>query len=355
MTPRERWLALFEGRKPDRLLCDYWGTPEVTARLLAELGCHSERALWERLGIDRLVRVAPVHPRAVEKTSYIQSMFSLWGIGTREVPYAGGAGVYIECVSHPLAEARTIADIERYRWPETSEWDFSRLRADCLEWRDYPILLLSYEPFLLYCRLRGMERALQDLVEEPELAHAILDHIHQAHQGVLRRALQEAAGLIDFLWVGEDLGTQRSLLMSPPLFRQFLKPRLKAMMDLAHSFGVRVFHHDDGAIRPLIPELIEMGIDVLNPIQWRARGMDRAVLAAEFGARVVFHGGVDNQHTLPFGTVDDIRSEVADNIRIFAGTRGYIAAPCHNLQPNTPTENILALYGAVREFGCQKV
>jgi uroporphyrinogen decarboxylase len=114
---------------------------------------------------------------------------------------------------------------------------------------------------------------------------------------------------------------------------------------------VKVIHHDDGAIRPLLPELIEIGIDVLNPVQWRCRGMEREGLARDFGRSLVFHGAVDNQQTLPFGTPEDVRREVADNIRIFKDCRGYIVAPCHNIQPNTPTANILALYDAVCEFG----
>jgi uroporphyrinogen decarboxylase len=110
-------------------------------------------------------------------------------------------------------------------------------------------------------------------------------------------------------------------------------------------------HHDDGAIRPLIPELIEIGIDVLNPVQWRCKGMDREGLVRDFGKSLIFHGAVDNQHTLPFGTPEDVRAEVRENLRIFREAKGYIVAPCHNLQPNTPTANILALYEAVDEFG----
>jgi uroporphyrinogen decarboxylase len=137
--------------------------------------------------------------------------------------------------------------------------------------------------------------------------------------------------------------------MSPATFRRFLKPGMQRMIDLAHSFGVKVIHHDDGAIRPLLAELIDMGIDVLNPIQWRSAGMGREELARDFGKRVVFHGGVDNQQTLPFGTPADVKREVAENIRIFRGGKGYIVAPCHNIQPITPTENILAMYEAVHE------
>jgi uroporphyrinogen decarboxylase len=139
--------------------------------------------------------------------------------------------------------------------------------------------------------------------------------------------------------------------MSPALFRRFLRPTLRSFIDLAHRYGVRVFHHDDGSIRPLIPDLLDIGIDVLNPIQWRCRGMDRAALARDFGSRVVFHGGVDNQQTLPFGSPDDVRREVEANISLFSACKGYIVAPCHNIQANTPTGNIVALYETVRKLG----
>lgn len=123
------------------------------------------------------------------------------------------------------------------------------------------------------------------------------------------------------------------------------------MVELVHSLGTRAFHHDDGSIRALLPDLIEIGIDVLNPVQWRCRGMDRKALARDFGHAVAFHGAVDNQRTLPFGSSGDVRREVAANIEILAGARGYIVAPCHNIQANTPTANILALYEAVQKFG----
>jgi len=196
-----------------------------------------------------------------------------------------------------------------------------------------------------------MEQALEDLIVNPEIADAALERIFEIHAAIIRGALAAAGDLITLVYVAEDLGTQESLLMSPASFRRFLKPRMKKMIELVHSFGAKVIHHDDGAIRPLLPELIEIGIDVLNPVQWRCHGMEREGLARDFGRSLVFHGAVDNQQTLPFGTPDDVRREVADNIRIFRECKGYVVAPCHNMQPNTPTANILALYEAVHEFG----
>lgn len=352
MTPRERWLALLADKRPDRVPCDYAATTEVTNRLLTELRCGSERELWEHLGVDKCIHLGPKHPLAKEDTWHTQSLYSIWDIGTVNVSYGDGLGVYEEAVSHPLAKAESVADIERFHWPDPDAWDVSRMRAECEAWSDYPVLGGCYEPFYLYCRMRGMEQALEDLILSPAIAEAALERIYYIHAAIIRRTLEQAGDLIDLIYVAEDLGTQNSLLMSPRAFRHFLKPWMRRMIDLAHSFDVKVIHHDDGAIRPFLPELIEIGIDILNPVQWRCQGMEREALARDFGAFVVFHGAMDNQRTLPFGTAEDVRREVAENIRILAQGKGYIVAPCHNIQPNTPTENILALYDAVREFGC---
>lgn len=354
LTPRQRWLAVLNGEVPDRVPCDYAATSEVTARLLKDLACASERELWKCLEVDKLILLGAKHPGAKEDTWHMQSLWSIWHIEVANVPIGEGLGNYEETVTNPLAQAESVQDIERFDWPDPSGWHVDGLRAECNEWPGYPILGGCYEPFYLYCRLRGMEQALTDLAANPAMVEAAMERIYLIHEDVIRRSLQAAQGLVDFIYVAEDLGTQNALLMSMASFRRFIKPWLRKMIDLAHSFGAKVMHHDDGAIRPLLPELIEIGIDVLNPVQWRCAGMDREGLARDFGRPIVFHGAVDNQQTLPFGTPADVKQEVADNIRIFGKGKGYIVAPCHNLQPNTSTANIVALYEAVREYGRPK-
>jgi len=348
MKPRDRWLALLNGKRPDRVPCDYWATKETTERLLQDLGCPNERELWGLLGVDKCIHLAARNPNATETDWHTPSLFSLWGIQTETADY--GQGVYHEVTHPPLAWVEAPGDLKCCSWPNPDDWDTSGLVIQIRQWEDYPIMGAAFEPFYLYCRLRGMELALEDLALRPELVDALLEIIYEVHAAVARRSLEAAGGAIDFVYVAEDLGTQESLLMSPAAFRRFLKPWLARMMDLAHRYGAYVFHHDDGAIRPLIPELIEIGIDILNPLQWRCPSMGREDLARDFGRRLVFLGGIDNQHTLPFGTPDEVRREVRDNIELFKGTRGYIVAPCHNIQANTPTENIVALYKAVAEF-----
>jgi uroporphyrinogen decarboxylase len=344
-------MSWWTGGHSDRVPCDYWGTAEVTARLKRDLRCATERELWERLGVDKCIYLAPRHRRASEDTWHMPSLFSVWGVKTAQVPYMDGLGEYEEAVGFPLADATTAADIDRYPWPSPDDWDFSDYRARCLEWTGHPIVGVSYEPFYLYCKLRGMEQALEDLLSHPDLVNDIMERMFHLFAALVRRTLEAADGLVDFVYVAEDLGTQETLLMSPRAFRRSIKPWLARMIHVAHSSGAKVFHHDDGAIRPLIPDLLEIGIDVLNPIQWRCRGMEREGLARDFGCSVVFHGGIDNQQTLPFASPAEVRCQVAENIRLFHHGKGHIVAPCHNIQANTPTENVVAMYDAVQEFG----
>ena len=316
---------------------------------MQDLGCSTERSLWETLGVDKCVQLAPIYKPTGEDSWHVDSQWGAWRVATRRVAYGDGIGEYEETVSHPLAAAGSTADVERFDWPRPEDWEVGHLAAQCEEWADYPKIAGCYEPFYLYCHLRGMEQALEDLVLNPAIAGAALERIYVIHEALIRRILDAVGSRLDFVYVAEDLGTQESLLMSPAAFRRFLKPGMTKMADLVHSYGVKVFHHDDGACRPMIPDLIEAGIDVLNPIQWRCRGMDREGLARDFGRHLVFHGAVDNQLTLPFGTPDDVRREVRENLRIFSRCRGYVVASCHNIQPNTPTANVVAMYEASRK------
>ena len=194
MTPRERWLALLDGKPVDRVPCDFWGTAEVTRRLLCELHCATERALWERLGIDKCIHLAPVHPAAREHTWHVPSLFSLWHVETRLVRYGGGIGEYEEDAGNPLAGAASVADVERFDWPDPDAFDTAPLRAQIAEWEGYPIVGAASEPFYLYCRLRGMERALEDLVSEPGIAEAILARIFDFDYRLIRRVLRDLDG-----------------------------------------------------------------------------------------------------------------------------------------------------------------
>jgi uroporphyrinogen decarboxylase len=345
MTPRERWLAVLRRQKPDRVPMDYWGTPETSAILRKHLGCRTTRQSLEKLHVDFVVKAIPEYrgPR-------LRRLTDEFGCRYQKIDY--GTGIYTECVHHPLAAYHTAAEIERdYRWPNPDWWDYSGLGRWARGREMYPIRGGGSEPFLTYKYLRGQEQAFIDLVENPDIARYCLSKLFDFAYENAVRIYEQLPGLVLLSYVAEDMGGQTDLMISPVHIREFLLPGMGRMIDLAHQAGAFVFHHNDGNCRRIIPDMIEAGIDILNPLQWRIPGMAREELKAEFGARIIFHGAMDNQLTLPFGSVADVRREVRDNLAILGRNGGYILAPCHNIQPLTPVENIIAMYEAGYEFG----
>ncbi|NLF38068.1 uroporphyrinogen-III decarboxylase-like protein, partial [bacterium] len=265
-----------------------------------------------------------------------------------------GTGVYRECVHHPLAAFESVAEIEReYTWPTPDWWAHDEIHTQIAGKEERPIRGGGSEPFLLYCQLRGQEQAFMDLVLNPDMVHYCLDKLFDLAYENTRRIYEAVPGKVMITYVAEDMGSQTDLMFSVKHIREFLIPRMKRVIDLAHQAGAFVFHHNDGSCRKIIPDMIAAGIDVLNPVQWRCAGMEREGLKKDFGDRLIFHGGVDNQQTLPFGAVDDVRQEVIDDLRILGAGGGYILAPCHNVQAVSPPENIVAMYETCYEHGWQ--
>jgi uroporphyrinogen decarboxylase len=347
MTPRQRWLALLDNQPVDRIPTDYQATPEVTSRLLADLGCADEDALWRRLAIDKRRLIEPRWRRAHHPQD---PQADMWGIRYRKADY--GAGTYDEPCFHPLEKAATVDDIHSLGWPDPDDFDYSEITRAVDECDGYwPIHSGCYEPFLLYGYMRGLQLAFEDLALRPELAEAILSRIFDFHYEHHRRIFEAGRGRIDLTWVAEDLGAQTGPLISLATYRRFLLPNQVKMAELARRHGVHVMYHTDGAARAFLPDLIDrVGIEILNPIQWRCAGMEREALVRDFGNRVIFHGSIDNQQTLAFGSVDDVVAEVRQSIEIYRSAR-WICAPCHNLQPISPTANIVAMYETIHELG----
>lgn len=345
MIPRERWRAVLERKQPDRVPMDYWTTDEARDKLLAYLGLGSEREMLERLHIDRPFTVTPryVGPPIPENKD-------VYGIGYRDIDY--GTGTYREAVHHPLAEYDTVKEIQDdYRWPSSDWYDYSDLPQQIEGWEEYPIRGGGSEPFLIYKNLRGQELAFMDLVLHPEMVHYCLDKLFElAYQNTLR-IYEAIPDEVMITYVAEDMGSQEGLLFSPEQIHEFLIPRMKRMMDLAHEAGAFVFFHSDGAVRKILPDMIEAGINVLNPIQWRCKGMERKGLKRDFGDDLIFHGAMDNQYTLAFGTVEEVRQEVLDNLRLLDDNGGYILAPCHNIQAVGPPENVVTMYETCYQHG----
>jgi uroporphyrinogen decarboxylase len=266
LTPKERWLAVLRREKPDRLPMDYWATPEATQKLVHALACSDQWEMFDRLHIDRVVTVGPRYAGPS-----IEPGYDVYGCRYQDVDY--GAGVYAECIYHPLAQYNSVEEIERnYTWPTADWFDYTVVPDQVQGKETYPIQGGGSEPFLIYKELRGMEQAYVDLALHPDLVHYCLDKLFDFCYENTRRIYEAIPGQVNISYVAEDLGSQEDLLISPAMVREFFLPRMKRMIDLVHQAGAYAFFHSDGAVRRIIPDMIGIGIDVLNRSSGGARG-----------------------------------------------------------------------------------
>lgn len=348
MTPRERMLAAFRREPTDRVPTDIWATPEVWQKLQDCFGTPAQ--VRSALHIDGMANVGATYTGPPPAAPPGESA-DFWGIRRRPVVYAGG--VYQEMSFNPLAAARSIDDLERYPWPRAEWFDYSQLRQAALQARQQQVVMCGYlAPFYYHNLLRGLEASLMDPLDDPAFTHHLMNRLGEFFLGYHRRMFEAAEGLIDVAQVTDDLGSQTGPLISLEIYREFYAPWHRRFIALCREFGITVFHHDDGSIRPFLPDLVEMGIQILNPLQWACADMELAGLKRDYGDRLCFHGGVDNQRILPFGTPAEVRAEVRHCIdELASDQRGYILAPCHNLQAVSPLENILAMYDEAWHYG----
>ncbi|MBD3317350.1 MAG: hypothetical protein GF344_16300 [Chitinivibrionales bacterium] len=249
--------------------------------------------------------------------------------------------------------------LQDYPWPDGgSERRIAGLRDRALEYRrsGYAVFLKSVCAGLLEMaiRLRGMENCLMDLLANPDDMALLLDHILKVKMDYWETALDELADVVDVIAEGDDFGTQHSQLISPDTFRNLIKPRQSELISLMRSKApeAKIFFHSCGNIRPLLPEFIEMGIDIINPVHISAEGMEPKQLKKDFGADITFWGGgIDTQETLPHGTPRDVRDEVRRNIESLAPGGGFVFNTIHNVQADVPPENITAMFETVLKYG----
>lgn len=350
MTPRERVHAALAHQEPDRVPFS-WGfgpTPEMTAVLQEYL---AQRGMdWARLR-ELTEDVLVVNPAYIGPE--LPPFVDIWGIRRRPQPY--GAGSYDEFAFHPLADASSPEDIESYPWPDPEAYDYAHLREQTLA--ADPRLLkarkLSHavcgNVLEIYCWMTGLEKALANLLLNPEVVHAALEKITRFFEYKLRRSLDQVADLVDILYFADDLGTQRGLLMSPRLYRDVVRPCHERLFRLGKALAPQaaVMLHSDGAVFDILPELMDAGLEVLEAVQVDAEGMAPERLKAAYGRRLCFYGGISVQSLLPHGSPEMVMRECRRLVEVLGRDGGYIAAPTHAIQVGTPPENVLAMLRAV--------
>jgi len=350
MTPRERVLAAFAFEEPDRVPAWFGAAPETRQLLIDHLGLEDDEALSVYLG-DDFRRVFATYAGPAESSPEA----NLAAGSTYRTPFGverHGYG-YGMPRSNPLAGA-TLKEIHAYAWPDPGWMSVSGIRAEIERWQgEYAILGGDWSPFWHDAiDLLDMEDLVIAMVEQPDLVDALLEHIVDYYVGVSQRIFDAAGDLIDISFIGNDFGSMNGPLMGEAMFRRFFLPHLKRLVDLGHDYGLKVMMHCCGGFVPLIPAMIEIGLDGLQALQPSARGMAPSELKAAFGDKIVLNGCIDTQFVLIQGTPDLVRSTTREVLDVMMPGGGYIASPSHDyVLPETPMENILTLYQTVREHG----
>jgi uroporphyrinogen decarboxylase len=375
LTSRERVVIALEHHEPDRVPVDLNPNYEPYANLKEYLGLEIDENLktsnmgeviphpkvLNALGVD-IISVKLGSPKNAKITPPQGDLvFDEWGVGYRRYSTMGGSN-YMEAVYHPLANA-TLEDLEKYPWPDPSlpgRGEGAEITAKRL-YEDTDLALLGRfgGPILeVAIYMLGFENWLVCTASRPDFAEALLSRITSYVMELDRIGLQAAGRYIQIFKVsGDDLGMQTGLLYSPRIFHKVLMPHLSRRWNAARvaldeiNPSAKIMYHSCGSIYPLIPDMIENGIQVLDPVQPTAANMNSAKLKAEFGDRLSFHGGIDEQKVLPFGSPDDVRNEVRERIHDFAPGGGYILTSSHYVQADTPPKNIVAMCQATHELG----
>jgi len=339
MTSRERVQAALRHEQPDRVPRDFWAEPPTWNRLLAHVGLKRRVQLLDRLGVDvRHLEVAPVPER--ELSGGILQNF--WG--ERFVQQPTPWGPIRHDVKGALAEARSFSDLEAFDWPTPDCIDRSGLPEQCRQWAQHALVYGFADVWQRPALVRGWEEFFVDLIERPDWVHYLCRKFTDFYLEDYTRAAEITQGRIDLYLLISDLGSQSGPLISKTMFRRFAAPYLQEMIDCIHRIGGRVLFHSCGSIAPLIPELIDLGVDVLDPIQPISPAMQPETLKASFGDKLCFHGGIDMQNLLPYRTPAEVQTEVRRFCEVLGVGGGYILAPAHLFQPDVPPENVLAVY-----------
>ncbi len=364
MTSRERVLCALNHEEPDRVPI-FFGTSGATTlntaaydRLKAHLGLQTEtRTFWRalqyalldepvmsRFQSDGRPLIPGPAPSTLSRDIAPDRFVDGWGITWQRQP----GNQYFDIAVHPLREA-SLEDLERYPWPDlanASRFAGLKEKARSIQAAGQAVVALSgISPFEFSYMLRGMDQWFLDLAGDQDFVHALMRKLTGLMRAATERLLDEAGEYIDVLVTGDDLGSQQAPLISTAMYRRLIKPyHAELFRAIKARSQARIFYHSDGDIYPLLTDLIEIGIDLLNPVHVSAKDMgDTARLKREFGDRLAFCGAIDTQSVLPRGTADEVRREVRQRIRDLAPGGGYILASVHCIQPDVPPENICAM------------
>lgn len=357
MTSKERVLTAFACQEPDRVPISYGANPGIDRRLKEHFGLDpgDGEGLWKALGVDfRGVSGHYTGPRLHDDIPERGVIVDDWGIHRRYVEHESGG--YWDYCDFPLREA-TVEEIAEWPMPDPDDFDMSHVEDACKRQEQYAINgsggygdIINGNGFL-----RGMEQTLVDLVTDDPAGLLLADRRMEIQIELTRRILEAAKGKVDYIHIGEDLGTQIAPIISLETFRKHIRPRFQVYCDLAKAYDVYIMIHCCGSSSWAYEDFIEMGIHVVDTLQPEAAEMSPEYLKETFGGRLAFHGCISTAGPVATGTVQETIDYCRRTLEIMMPGGGYCFAPTHALQDNSPTENVVAMYETALEYGTYRV
>jgi uroporphyrinogen decarboxylase len=329
-----------------------WMWPGITSHLIEYLGVTQYDQLLDKVGaccrwVTPLYYGPALPAKARERVASPHSTYSLNSAIWKFCP---GAPEYeMSDKPHPLAGVRSAQELDAYPWPSSKWFDFNGMAAAARQYPQEFVVAGGFSPiFYLVAELQGMENTLMTMIDDPALIGCLVQNIVNFYQAYFAGIIQAGLGCIDAIAFGDDFSSQKALLMSPALWRRYFKPAWKVLFQLAHAAGYFVFFHSCGAVAQIIPDLIEIGVDVLYPIQPLASGMDIITLKERFGRELTFYGGLDVQQLLPHGTPEAVENEIYRLIQLFSEDGGLIISTSHVMMEDVPLENAMTMIKSCR-------
>jgi uroporphyrinogen decarboxylase len=344
VTSRERVLTAFAHREPDRVPAWCGASTEFWAKAKAALGLDDE-GLRRRFH-DDFRRASSVYRGPEHEPAPGETYFSPFGVGRKGIGYG-------QPLQHPLAQA-SLKELRAYPWPDPDWVDVSGIRVQAAAWAgEYAVLGGEWAPYWHDAiDLVGMEELYYRMYDDPEFVEELMRRITDFYHEVSRRSFEEAGEAIDIFFIGNDLGSTTGPLLWVELFDRFLLPSLKRLIDLGHRYGLRVMLHCCGGFEPLIPSMIEAGLDGVHAVQPHCHGMDLATLKRRYGERLLFNGCIDSQSVLIEGTPGLVREKTREVIDMMKKGGGFVAGASHDwLLEETPLENVLSMFDTILELG----
>jgi len=353
MTSKQRVLTAFANREADRVPINYLSNPDIDLRLKRHFGLKKDDGdgLLRALGVDFRGVGARYTGKRLHAEKEGRNVDPLWGWVTRYVEH--GQGGYWDFCDFPLTDADEEA-VARWPMPSPDDFDYSAIRDQALKLGEYGVhiggpglaCIMNTAGFL-----RGMEQMFVDLALDEPAGTLLVDRMLGIQFEIARRELEAAHGAVDFMWIGEDLGSQKGPLIGMETFQKHIKPRHEKFLALAKSFGLPVMMHSCGSSSWAFEEYIKMGVTAMDTLQPEATNMSPAHLKRTFGGRLAFHGCISTAGPVSFGTVDEVVEDCRRTLEIMMPGGGYCFAPTHSLQDNSPTENVLAMYDTAHKIG----